>query len=53
MPKIRPLETTAGPFTEDVADQTVKVYQDAGYKATKKPRAGREGQFMVEIKTED
>jgi len=47
MPKTQPV--TLGPYPEDEADHMVEVYQAKGDQAVKKPRPGREGQFMVEI----
>lgn len=42
-------QVTAGPMTEKDADEMVKVNKAAGHNAVKKPRTGREGQFMVTI----
>lgn len=43
------LPVTLGPYPEDEADHMVEVYQANGDTAVKKPRTGREGQFMVEV----
>lgn len=45
--KLQPV--TLGPYPEKEAKDLVKLYQDQGHNATKKPRPGREGQFMVEV----
>lgn len=45
-------EVTLGPLTDKEADQAIKAYKGQGVTAKKKPREGRPGEFMVEIKPE-
>jgi len=51
MAKTQPV--TLGPYPEDGADYIVEVYQAKGDVAIKKPRPGREGQFVVEVNMND